>query len=215
LEQPLPAAAPPPVLPEAGEASPSRPQQAQTAPAPRKASSSGSVVERRSVAEEPPAAAVSAAAAPALKLTPSEQEEKLLQSAADKQSEQNDAAKQANVDRLLDEALAHPAEREARQEREQAMFADSALPPTPSREDVTQAMTVLLPAIRGCAMGQSGLATAGIVVRNDGKVASVSVAGAPFAGTPSGRCMEGVLRRARFPRFKQPTFRVKFPLAIQ
>ena len=76
-------------------------------------------------------------------------------------------------------------------------------------------MTVLLPAIRGCAMGQSGLATAGIVVRNDGRVASVEIAGAPFAGTASGRCMEGVMRRAQFPRFKQAIFRIKFPFAIQ
>jgi hypothetical protein len=76
-------------------------------------------------------------------------------------------------------------------------------------------MTVLLPAVRGCAQGQSGLATATLVVRNDGHVASVDVQGAPFEGTPSGRCIEGVMRRARLPPFQQATFRVKFPLAIQ
>jgi hypothetical protein len=64
-------------------------------------------------------------------------------------------------------------------------------------------------------MGQTGLATAAIVVRNDGRVASVEIAGPPFAGTASGRCMEGVMRRAHFPRFKQNIFRVKFPFAIQ
>jgi hypothetical protein len=64
-------------------------------------------------------------------------------------------------------------------------------------------------------MGQSGLATAGIVVQNDGRVASVSVTGAPFQGTASGRCMEGVVRRARFPPFKQPSFRVQFPFSIE
>ena len=73
----------------------------------------------------------------------------------------------------------------------------------------------LLPAIRGCAMGQSGLATAGIVVRNTGKVASVRVTGAPFAGAPSGRCMEGVVRKARFPAFRQASFRVRYPFSIQ
>ena len=41
------------------------------------------------------------------------------------------------------------------------------------------------------------------------------VAGAPFAGTASGRCMEGVIRRATFPRFKQPVYRVRYPLSIQ
>jgi hypothetical protein len=73
----------------------------------------------------------------------------------------------------------------------------------------------LLPAIRGCTAGQSGLATATIVVRNDGRVAKVDVEGTPFGGSPSGRCMEGVIRRARFPVFAQATFRVRFPFSIQ
>jgi hypothetical protein len=119
------------------------------------------------------------------------------------------------MDALLDEALAPAAQRqELAHQREVAMH-DNELPLAPSRDDVTKAMTVLLPAIRGCAMGQSGLATAGIVVRNDGRVASVEIAGSPFAGTASGRCMEGVMRRAQFPRFKQAIFRIKFPFAIQ
>jgi hypothetical protein len=113
-----------------------------------------------------------------------------------------------SVDDLLDEALSPGA-------RPAAAPTSTALPEAPSREEVTDAMAVLLPAIRGCAMGQTGLATAGIVVRGDGRVASVELSGAPFEGTASGRCMEGVLRRARFSRFRQPTFRVRFPFAIQ
>lgn len=113
-----------------------------------------------------------------------------------------------SVDALLDEALSPSA-------RRAIAAAPAELPEAPSRDEVTQAMAVLLPAIRGCAMGQTGLATAGIVVRGDGRVASVELSGAPFEGTASGRCMEGVLRRARFSRFRQPTFRVRFPFAIQ
>jgi hypothetical protein len=109
----------------------------------------------------------------------------------------------------LDDAFA------GRQERAAKALQPETLPAAPSREDVTKAMTVLVPAIRGCAQGQSGLATAGIVVRNDGRVESVSVSGSPFAGTASGRCMEGVVRRARFPRFRQASFRVQFPFAMQ
>jgi hypothetical protein len=120
-----------------------------------------------------------------------------------------------SVDRLLDEALSAPARRDELQHQRELDMEQAQLQLAPSREDVTQAMTVLLPAIRGCAMGQSGLATAGIIVRGDGRVASVEITGAPFAGTASGRCMEGVIRRAHFPRFKQPTFRIRFPLAIQ
>ena len=121
----------------------------------------------------------------------------------------------ASMDALLDEALSPEARRNELALRQQAALEANAIPATPNRDQVTQAMTVLLPAIRGCAMGQSGLATAGIVVHSDGRVASVDVAGAPFAGSASGRCMEGVIRRARFPRFTQPSFRIKFPLAIQ
>jgi hypothetical protein len=89
------------------------------------------------------------------------------------------------------------------------------MPMAPSRDDVTRAMTVLLPAIRGCAGGESGLATLGIVVRNDGHVENVAVTGAPFEGARSGRCMEGVVRKAKFPRFQQSSFRVQFPFMIQ
>jgi hypothetical protein len=121
-----------------------------------------------------------------------------------------------SMDRLLDEALAPADAQLARREREQAAaLGATGVPAFPSRDDVTRSMTVLLPAIRGCTAGQSGLATATIVVRNDGRVAKVDVEGAPFGGSSSGRCMEGVIRRARFPVFAQPTFRVRFPFSIQ
>jgi hypothetical protein len=116
---------------------------------------------------------------------------------------------------VLDDALAAPSERSSQSARAAALAGPAELPLAPSREDVSAAMAVLVPAIHGCAMGQAGLATAGIVVSNDGHVASVSVAGVPFVGSASGRCMEGVLRRAHFPRFRQPSFRVQFPFAIQ
>jgi hypothetical protein len=91
----------------------------------------------------------------------------------------------------------------------------ASLPHSPSREQVTQAVSVLIPAIRGCAMGQAGTAVADIVVANDGRVSSARISGAPFAGTSSGRCMEGVLRRGKFPAFRKPTLRVKYPIEIQ
>jgi len=116
---------------------------------------------------------------------------------------------------LLDQALT-PAQRANEARARQALGpAGESLPLSPGRDDVTRAMTVLLPAIRGCASGQSGLATVAIVVRNDGRVESAAVSGAPFEGERSGRCMEGVVRRAKFPRFQQSSFRVQFPFAIQ
>jgi hypothetical protein len=133
----------------------------------------------------------------------------------DAQGEEANAKSPSRVDQMLDEALAPDAQRVALRQRQALAAAAAELPTAPSRDEVTKAMTVLLPAIRGCAMGQTGLMTAGIVVHNDGRVASVDITGAPFANTPSGRCMEGVMRRAQFPRFKQPIFRIKFPFAIQ
>jgi hypothetical protein len=120
-----------------------------------------------------------------------------------------------SVDELLDQALASSTARKEQERAERALAPPDALPLTPSREDVTRAMTVILPAIRGCAAGQSGLATVGLVVKNDGRVESATVSGAPFEGDRTGRCMEGVVRRAKFPRFQQSSFRIQFPFAIQ
>jgi hypothetical protein len=124
-----------------------------------------------------------------------------------------------SLDQMLDKAFDKPKQAPASSAANVASAPRPAdpdgVPPAPSRDDVIKAMSVLVPAIRGCAQGASGLATAGIVVRNDGRVESAVVSGAPFQGTASGRCMEGVVRRARFPRFKQPTFRVQFPFSIQ
>jgi hypothetical protein len=53
------------------------------------------------------------------------------------------------------------------------------------------------------------------MVRSDGVVASVAVAGSPFGGTPQGSCMEGALRSARFPAFRQTQFRVQYPMSIR
>jgi hypothetical protein len=76
-------------------------------------------------------------------------------------------------------------------------------------------MGSLLPAIKQCAGDQVGIANFTLVVKNDGTVQSVLLAGVPFAGTPQGTCMEGVVRRAQFPPFSSPTFRVTYPASIR
>lgn len=114
------------------------------------------------------------------------------------------------IDNMLDQALSG-----AKREPTPSAPAPTVLPQTPSRDDVINSMGVLVPAIRGCAQGQSGLAPMSIVVLSDGRVESAALNGGPFQGTASGRCMEGVVRRARFPRFKQANFRVQFPFAVQ
>ena len=114
------------------------------------------------------------------------------------------------IDHMLDQALTGEKKRVA-----SATPAPAVLPQTPTRDDVVSSMSVLVPAIRGCAQGQSGLAPMSIVVLSDGRVESAALSSGPFQGTASGRCMEGVVRRARFPRFKQANFRVQFPFAVQ
>ncbi|MBN1655742.1 MAG: hypothetical protein JXA30_18400 [Deltaproteobacteria bacterium] len=136
-------------------------------------------------------------------------------------SSQAVSASEAKLDRIIDGVLDAT---ENNHRRESVHPTDSAggdskaaeqTPLAPTREQVTETMSVLLPAIRGCAGGLSGLATADIIVLNDGKVANVTVSGAPFEGTAAGRCIEGVVRKARFPRFRQPSFRIRFPFSIR
>lgn len=112
------------------------------------------------------------------------------------------------IDALLDEALVGPG-------RAAPQASAPALPETPSAADVTGAIKVLVPAIRGCAGGQQGVAVLSLVVGSDGRVRDARIEGAPFVGTAAGTCMEGVARRARFPRFARPTFRVQLPLQLR
>ena len=53
-----------------------------------------------------------------------------------------------------------------------------------------------------------------ITIANDGTVQSASLSG-QFSGTPPGECMEGVVRRARFARFRNPTQTLVYPYVIQ
>ncbi|MBX3272511.1 MAG: hypothetical protein KF729_19790 [Sandaracinaceae bacterium] len=92
---------------------------------------------------------------------------------------------------------------------------DANLPENPSRQDVARALGPLSSRIRACAGDQVGLALSTIVVNGDGSVATVAVGGSPFGGTPQGACMEGVIRTARFSRFRATTFRVSYPFNVR
>lgn len=196
--QPEPAAAatPPPTAatpkPAAASAPSQSPQPAAAAPSPAKPA-----------ADAPKPQVAASAPAPATPVDPDSQDAKLAAAA------QVHKSAGTPIDNMLDQALS-PQER-----RDKAAPAPASLPVTPTRDDVIKAMNVLVPAIRGCAQGGSGLATVTFVVKNDGHVESAAVSGAPFEGTASGRCMEGVVRRARLSRFQQPSVRMQFPFAIR
>jgi hypothetical protein len=117
------------------------------------------------------------------------------------------------LDSVIDDAFTNAQARA--EQRRAALAAAAAVPWVPARDDVIHAMRELLPALRECAQGQTGLATADVMVSNDGNVQMVGLTGHAFGGTPSGRCMEGVLLRAQFPRFRQPSFRMQFPFLLQ
>lgn len=92
---------------------------------------------------------------------------------------------------------------------------DPNLPEVPDRAAVSRSLGRMVPGIRQCAGAEVGLATATILIKNDGSVATVSIGGSPFGGTAAGTCMEGVVKRAEFPRFRQTTFRVTYPFSIR
>jgi hypothetical protein len=233
-QEPPPAAAPAEVVAASAEgtettpsaataapAEPARPQQPAQAPvqvaAPKPPPTAPSM--------PPPAAPIAPARAaepvvPALKAEPAAPPPAKVAPPVDPNSQDAKLAAAAQVhlnagtpiDSMLDQAFS-PTARPADKANQPA--APTAVPPAPTRDDVVKAMSVLIPAIRGCAQGQSGMAPVSIVVHSDGRVESAALSSGPFQGSASGRCMEGVVRRARFPRFSQPSFRVQFPFAIQ
>ncbi len=127
---------------------------------------------------------------------------------------------EASVEDLLNRALGgqRPEERPASSPSEGTNRTDETenLPEKPNQLTVRRSLAGLMPLIRRCAEGESGIAMATIEVSNDGKVQHVSVSGSPFGGTPKAQCMEEVIRtRARFPRFRSPTFRIRYPFAVR
>lgn len=101
--------------------------------------------------------------------------------------------------------------REAAPATQQAESED--LPERPSRSQITATMAPLAPAVRACAQGQTGTATVALVINGDGSVANASVTG-PFNPTVN-NCIVGVVRRARFPRFRRPSIPLVYPFSIQ
>jgi hypothetical protein len=198
-------------------AAPARPVDAPVVGAPMQASAPPRSVASSATPAPAPAAPAPSAPAPVLQVTPAEDPDPIEAAFPERQVAAPSSERPRTMDTLLDDALEATGQKPLQlvASAPAAPAQSEVVPLAPSREDVSAAMTVLVPAIRGCAMGGAGMATAAIVVQGDGKVASVKVTGAPFEGASSGRCMEGVVRRAKFPRFRQPLFRVQFPFVIE
>ena len=117
----------------------------------------------------------------------------------------------ASIDSLLDQALGNG---KAPGRRPVNKSAGSSLPKLPPKAAVAAALGKMLPEVRYCAGGKAGVAFAHIKAKSDGRITSVRVTGSPFSRTSAGRCMERVVRRARFPRFSASRFTVKYPYKI-
>ncbi len=118
-------------------------------------------------------------------------------------------AAQPSAANLLDQAFGRPAATPV------AAPAPATLPDTPSQGDVRRVIGGLMGRMRQCAGETAGNASTILMLRSDGTVASAAVAGPPLGGGTIGACLEGVLRSAQFPAFRQQTFRVQYPISIR
>lgn len=90
---------------------------------------------------------------------------------------------------------------------------EAELPQRPSQRQVTSTLAPLSSAVRACTQGQTGMATVQLTIASDGNVQSARVSG-PFSAQINS-CIEGVVRRAQFPRFRQASVSIAYPFSIQ
>jgi predicted Zn finger-like uncharacterized protein len=114
-----------------------------------------------------------------------------------------------SLDDLLNTALGGGAKKPAAKAE-----ASESLQPSPTRDDVLSAMKGVTSAVQACGGGESGVAMSKVsVTGSTGKVASVDVGGA-FANSPVGTCIAKEVRKAKFPRFSQPSFSFSYPFKL-
>lgn len=99
---------------------------------------------------------------------------------------------------------------EAQQRSQEA--AASALPPQLTTTMVRTTMAPFNAAVRACAQGQTGAATAVLTVNGDGTVANVIVS-SPWGSGPND-CISNRLRTARFPAVQRPSSRIVVPFTV-
>lgn len=88
----------------------------------------------------------------------------------------------------------------------------ASLPDAPPREDVKRALDGVKSGVQGCAQGQGGVAIVEVTVAGStGRVTNATVEG--ITG-PAGSCIAREVRKASFPKFKNATFKVKYPYRL-
>jgi predicted Zn finger-like uncharacterized protein len=113
------------------------------------------------------------------------------------------------IDDLLDSALSG---KSAKRTTKSAPAPSENLPKQPSKSEVLKAMGGVKGAVSACAKGQNGVAIVNVTVAGStGRVTNAQVEG--ITG-PAGSCIAKAVRRAKFPKFQQSTFKVKFPFRL-
>ncbi len=88
------------------------------------------------------------------------------------------------------------------------------IPKSPSRDDVKAAMQTVQAKSEKCSKYSKGTVQLKIIVSSDGRVTSSS----PMGGTAdnnAANCVAMIARTARFPRFKDPTFSINYPITLK
>ena len=118
----------------------------------------------------------------------------------------------STIDDLLEGALSGGGARRSPAKKTAPAAADSNLPEKPSRDQVMTAMNGVKSAVSDCGKGASGVAFANVTVAGTtGRVTNATIEGQTGE---VGSCIARAVRKARFPRFKAPSFKVKFPFRL-
>jgi predicted RNA-binding Zn-ribbon protein involved in translation (DUF1610 family) len=114
------------------------------------------------------------------------------------------------VGNAVQEALEQPDQ----QPEKQAEAVDPSLPESPSAAQIKTVMSGLSSRVRNCSDGATGTITVDVTVSGPtGRVTAATVTG-QFTGTPVGSCAARLVRSARFPQFRQPSFSFRYPFPI-
>ncbi|MCP4601139.1 MAG: hypothetical protein GY847_11545 [Proteobacteria bacterium] len=88
------------------------------------------------------------------------------------------------------------------------------MPKTPSKSDVKKAMAPVASRARSCAKYSTGTVQLKVVVGNNGRIKQSKAVGS-FAGTTAGKCVEMIVRTAKFSTFKNPSFIFTYPITLR
>ncbi len=120
-----------------------------------------------------------------------------------------------NLDALMDEVVGGSSSKKTATTRSKPSSGGSSLAVAPSRNDVKTALQGVSGGVKACSKGTSGTAVVDVTFGGStGRVTRAKVTSGPFKGTPVGGCIEKAVKRARVPRFKQSSFKVKFPYRL-